>query len=357
MAETVRTGEALQCAKRRAPVQNQAEYGHRTAARRLFATAGVIVGVVLLVGTMMSPTHAQSYPSQPIRFILPWAPGGTTDILARIIGPRLSEQLGQPLVIENRPGGGSHIGTDFVAKARPDGYTIVLVTPEIAMGPSLFKKLNYNVLKDFAPISLVAKVPLVLLSKPALPVKNLNELVAYAKANPGKINYGSGGIASSSHLAVELLISEAKINMVHTPYKATGPAMIGLLGGEVDLLVPAMPTALPHIAAGKARALAVLDKERSPSLPDVPTPKELGMDVEVVNWWGILVPAATPADVVKRLHTAWTKVAASPDTEEAIKKTGCTPLSSTPEQFSDFMKAEVTRWAKIIKEAKVPPLD
>jgi tripartite-type tricarboxylate transporter receptor subunit TctC len=320
-------------------------------------TLGVVAGAVMLVGALAPAAHAQDYPSQPIRLVLPWSPGGTTDILGRIIGPKLSEQLGQPVVIENRPGGGSHVGTDYVAKARPDGYTITLVTPEITMGPSLFKKLNYNVLTDFKPISLVADVPLVLLSKPALPVKNLKELVAYARANPGKINYGSGGVASSSHLAVELIISETKINMVHTPYKATGPAMIGLLAGEVDLLVPAMPTALPHIHAGKARALAVLGKERNPALPDVPTPTELGMDVEVVNWWGILVPAATPANVVRRLHAAWSKVAAMPETAEAIKKTGCRPLSSNPEQFADFMKAEVTRWAKIIKEANVPPLD
>jgi tripartite-type tricarboxylate transporter receptor subunit TctC len=319
-------------------------------------TLGAIAGVTLLVGALVSAGHAQSYPSQPIRLVLPWSPGGTTDILGRIIAPKLSEQLGQPVVIENRPGGGSHVGTEYVAKARPDGHTIILVTPEITMGPSLFKKLNYNVLSDFKPISLVADVPLVLLSKPALPVKNLQELVAYAKANPGKINYGSGGIASSSHLAVELIISETKINMVHTPYKATGPAMVGLLAGEVDLLVPAMPTALPHIEAGKARALAVLGKERNAALKDVPTPRELGMDVEVVNWWGILVPAATPANIVSRLHAAWSKVAAMPETAEAIKKTGCAPLSSSPEQFAEFMKAEVTRWAKIIKEANVPPL-
>lgn len=331
--------------------------GRRTAAHWACMTLGVIAGVMLLVGALVSAGHAQSYPSQPIRLVLPWSPGGTTDILGRIIAPKLSEQLGQPVVIENRPGGGSHVGTEYVAKARPDGYTIILVTPEITMGPSLFKKLNYNVLTDFKPISLVADVPLVLLSKPALPVKNLKELVAYAKANPGKINYGSGGIASSSHLAVELIISETKINMVHTPYKATGPAMVGLLAGEVDLLVPAMPTALPHIEAGKARALAVLGKERNAALKDVPTPRELGMDVEVVNWWGILVPAATPANIVSRLHAAWSKVAAMPETAEAIKKTGCTPLSSSPEQFAEFMKAEVTRWAKIIKEANVPPLD
>jgi tripartite-type tricarboxylate transporter receptor subunit TctC len=357
MARKAKTRETAQKSRTRTLV---AERGYRDgrAGAAFGLTLLLAIGVAALaVGAMASPGAAQSYPTQPIRFILPWAPGGTTDILARIVGPRLSEQLGQPVVIENRPGGGSHVGTDFVAKARPDGYTIVMVTPETAMGPSLFRKLNYNVLTDFKPISLVAQVPLVLLSKPDLPVKSLKELVAYAQANPGKINYGSGGIASSSHLAIELLMSETKTNMVHTPYKATGPGMVGLLAGEVDLLVPALPTALPHIEAGKVRALAVLSKERNRALPNVPVPREFGIDVEVINWWGILVPAATPANVASRLHTAWTKVAAMPETAEAIKKTGCDPLTSSPEQFGEFIKQEVVRWAKIIKAANVPPLD
>ena len=357
MARTARTRDTAQMScTRRLVTEREHRDGRPGSAFGL--TLLLAIGVAaLVIGATASPGAAQSYPIQPIRFILPWAPGGTTDMLARIVGPRLSEQLGQPVVIENRPGGGSHVGTDFVAKARPDGYTIVMVTPETAMGPSLFKKLNYNVLTDFKPVSLVAQVPLVLLSKPDLPVKNLKELIAYAQANPGKINYGSGGIASSSHLAIELLMSETKINMVHTPYKATGPGMVGLLAGEVDLLVPAMPTALPHIEAGKARALAVLSKERNAALPNVPTPRELGLDVEVINWWGILVPAATPANVATRLHGAWMKVAAMPETQNAIRKTGCDLLTSSPEQFGEFIKAEVVRWGKIIKAAKVPPLD
>ncbi|MBI4536584.1 MAG: tripartite tricarboxylate transporter substrate binding protein [candidate division NC10 bacterium] len=328
------------------------------AAQRALGAAGAILGVVLFVGAMVAPLHAQTYPTQSIRLIIPFAPGGGTDFLGRIIGAKLAERLGQPVVPENRPGGGSNVGIEFAAKARPDGYTIVIAAPEIATGPSLYRKLNYDPIKDFAPISLVAQNPLLLLVKPTLPVKSLKEFVGYAKANPGKVSYGSAGIGSGPHIAVELLKGLAKIDMLHAPYKGSGPAMIGLIGGEVDMLVAGVPVSMPHIQAGKVRALAVLGNERVPSLPDVPTAKEAGIDNFVVYiWFGVFAPAGTPRDIVNRLNAEWIKIAAMPDTKEQIQKVGLDPLSSTPEEFSEFIKAEIARWGKVIKGANIPSLD
>jgi tripartite-type tricarboxylate transporter receptor subunit TctC len=309
----------------------------------------------LLAGTAAAPVGAQSYPDQPIRLVLATSPGGTTDIVGRIIAPKLAEELGQPVVIENRPGAGGNVGAEFVAKARPDGHTLLLANGDMGIAASLYEKLNFDPIKDLTEITLVAQVPLLMSVRPELPVKDLREFVQYAKSNPGKLNYASSGVGAMNHLAVEQLKSVEKLNVVHAPYKATGPGIIGLMGGEVDMIVTAFPSVVPHATAGKIKPLAMLASERSPSMPDVPTAKEAGMDnYEFYLWFGLLAPGRTPRNVVDRLNAAWTKVSALPDVQAAIAKTGCTTLKSTPEKFSEFFEAEVARWAKIIKEASIP---
>ncbi len=355
MEENVMKGKALWNAEGGKTVQKRKPAGHRQAAQGALVTAGAIVGAVFLIGTTVAPLCAQSYPNRPIRFILPYPPGSTTDVVGRIMAPMLAERLGQPVVPENRPGAGGNIGIEYAAKARPDGYTLLLATTGLTFSPSLYKKLKYDPIKDLAPISLVAESHFVLLVNASLPVKNLKELVEYAKANPGKLNFGSGGIGSGTHLACEMLKSLANIDIVHVPYKGAVQALTGLMGGEIGMVVIGAPTAPPHIQTGKVRALAVLSNERVPSLPDVPTAKEAGVDNwEVTIWYGILAPAGTPRDIVTRLNAEWVKIAAMPDVIEKMRSAGgAEPLSGTPEQFSEFIKTETVRWAKVIKEANL----
>ncbi len=323
-------------------------------ARRALMITGAMVASVLLIGAMASPLSAQTYPTRPVRLILPFPPGGATDILGRVIGQKLAERLGQPVVPENRPGAGSNIGIELVAKSRPDGYTIVLVMSTLAISPSLYKKLNYDPIKDLAPISMVAQLPSVLLVKPSLPIKNLKDLVEYAKAHPGKLNFGSSGVGSPSHLTCELLKILAQIDIVHVPYKGSAQAMMAMMGGEADIVVIAPPAAIPQIEAGKVRALAVLSNERLPLLANVPTAKEAGMDNLLMTiWYGLLAPAGTPRDIINRLNEEWIKIAAMPDTKEKMRDAGVDPMSSTPEEFAEFLKAEIIRWGKVIKEANV----
>jgi tripartite-type tricarboxylate transporter receptor subunit TctC len=315
--------------------------------------AGVMAVAFFLVGALGVPLCAQTYPSKPVRLIMPFPPGGGTDILGRIIGQKFADQLGQPFVPENRPGAGGNIGAEAAAKAQPDGYTILFGSPALVTSPGFYKKLNYDPIKDLAPISMVMQGPFVLIVNPALPVKSLKELVEYAKARPGKLNFGAG-IGTPPHLSGELLNSLAKIKIVHVPYKGVIQAMIGLMSNEVDMVVIGISAALPQIQTGKVRALAVLTEKRVPSLPGVPTTREAGIENFVVNsWYGILTTAWTPADVIARLNTEWVKIAAMPDTREKLQKVDYEPVSSTPEQFSEFIKTEITRWTKIIKEANL----
>ena len=301
---------------------------------------------------------ASDYPNKPIRFVVPFPPGSTLDTVGRIMGQKLAERLGQPVVIDNRPGAGGNVGYEFVAKAKPDGYTIVINSAGLAISPSLYKKLNFDPIKDLAPISLVAQIPIMVLVRPSLPVKSLKELVDYAKTNPGKLSFGTGGVGTGPHLAGELFKTLAKIDIVHVPYKGAGPAMMSMIGGEIDMMLIVVPTALPQIQAGKVRALAVLSNERFPSLPNVPTAKEAGIDNwEVAVWYGVLAPAGTPRDIVDRLSAEWTKIAAMPDTMEKMQSAEVEPISGTPEQFSAFLKAETVRWAKVIKEANILSID
>jgi tripartite-type tricarboxylate transporter receptor subunit TctC len=358
MEDNVMTEKALWNAKGGTTVQERKPAGRGQAMQRALMTAGAIVVAVLLIVAKVAPLCAQSYPNKPIRFILPMATGGTQDILGRIIGQKLAERLGQPVLPENRGGSGGNIGYEFAAKARPDGYTIVLGGTSLSISPSLYKKLNYDPIKDFAPISRVSQMPYLLIVRPSLPVKNLKELVAYAKANPGKLNYGSSGLGASAQLASELFTTLATINVMHVPYKGAAQMLIGLMGGEVDMLVIGPPAALSQIQAGKVRALAVMSEQRVPLLPNVPTIKEAGIDnCEVTAWYGILAPAGTPRDIVNRLNAEWIKIAAMPDTKELMQNAGFEPLSGTPEQFADFIKIETVRWAKVIKDANIMSIE
>ena len=314
----------------------------------------VAVSALLLATAAASPANAQTYPNKPIRIILPMNPGGVTDILGRMMSQKLGERLGQPFVCENRPGAGGNIGLEMAARARADGYTIVLSPPAIVVSPSLYKKLNYDPIKDLAPISLVAEIPNVIVVRSSLPVNSLKEFVALAKANPGKINFGSGGLGTTNHLVGEILNNLAAIKIVHVPYKGVNQAMIAMMGGEVDMVAIGAPSSLPHIQAGKVKALAVLSDERLPSLPNVPTAKEAGIDnFEVSAWYGLLAPAGTPREIITRLNAEWVKIAAETDARETIKKIGFEPLSSTPEKFAEFIRTETVRWRKVIKEANL----
>jgi tripartite-type tricarboxylate transporter receptor subunit TctC len=335
-------------------VQERKPAGSARAAQRALMSAGAIMGAVLLIGIMVAPLGAQTYPNKPIRLILPFPAGGATDILGRLIGTQLAERLGQSVVPENRPGAAGNIGIEAVAKSKPDGYTIGLTSPTIAISPSLYKKLNYDPIKDLAPISLVAQIPNLILIRPGLPVRNLREFVDYARANPGKLNYGTSGMGSSTHLATVLFTGLAKINMVNVQYKGSSQAMIGLMGGEVDLVVIGPPAALQHIQSGKVKPLAVLSDEHLPMLPNVPTIREAGVEnAEVTTWYGLLAPAGTPRDIINRLNAEWIKIVAMPDMREKMKNAEVDPMSNTPDQFADFIKKETVRWARVIKEANI----
>ena len=314
-----------------------------------------IIGASTLLGALIAPPlGAQSYPVKPVRFILPFPPGGPTDILGRIIGQKLAAQLGQPVVPENRPGAGGNVGTEYAAKTPADGYSIVLASPSLSISPVLYKKLAYDPVRDFAPISLVAQIPNVLLVHPSVPVKTLRELVRLAKANPGKLNFGSGGLGTSNHLGSEMLKGLTGIDMVHVPYKGSNEAMVGMMGGHVDMVAIGVPPALPHIKAGRVRPLAVLSAQRLAYLPQVPTSGEAGIaNYEVITSYGVLAPAGTPRDIINRLNADWIKIEAMADTRDRMQVAGYEPMVSTPEQYADFIKTEMVRWAKVIKDANV----
>jgi len=299
---------------------------------------------------------AQAYPAKTIRLIFPFPPGGPTDLLGRAIAQKLSDQVGQQVVADNRPGAGGNLGLELAAKAPPDGYTIVLSSPLVAISPSLYSKLNYDPAKDLAPISQVALIQNVLLLHPSVPAKSLKELIQLARRSPGKLNFGSGGVGTTTHLAPELLKSLEKINLVHVPYKGSGQALVGLLGGEVDMLIMAVPAASSQILAGKVRALAVLSSQRSPVIPETPTAAEASVEnFEVPIWYGILAPAATPRDIITRLNTELTKALSAPEMKERLGSAGIEPMTSTPEQFTAFIRSETVRYAKVVKDAGIKP--
>ena len=308
----------------------------------------------LAMGLLASPAQAQTFPDQPIRIVIGFPPGGGIDILARIIAPPLSESLGQPVIIDNRPGASGVLGMSAVAKAKPDGYTIFLgTTGNISVNSSVMDNLPFDVERDFDPLMQVAAVPFLIYAHPKLPVKNLAELVKLAKSQPGQINYYSSGKGGLPHLTGELFNSLAGVKTFHIPYKGSAPGMNALLGGEVELGVDAVANGLQHVKAGKLNALAVTGTERISVLPDVAPAQETVPDLVAVNWYGMLVPAGTPKDVVQRLNQEITKVLKMGEVRERLLAQGIDPVTSTPEAFGAFIKAETAKWGRVVREADI----
>jgi len=314
-----------------------------------------LAGLLLLSIALPAATaHAQAnpYPTKPLHLILPFPPGGSTDLLGRALADKLGESLGQQVIAENRPGAGGNVGAEAAARSAPDGYTLVLCAPSLAISPSLYRKLNYDPLHDLAPIALVATIPNLVVVHPSVPAKSLAELTQYAREHPGKLNFGSGGAGTSNHLAGEMFRALTKTDIVHVPYKGVETAMFALLADQVQMVVIGPPAAAPHLKSGKMRALAVLAKERYAGLPDVPTAAESGMpEFEVETWYGVLAPAATPREIVVRLNNELVRIMQSQDMRTRLATMGIEPLTSTPEGFGDFIKAEATKWAKVVKES------
>ena len=310
--------------------------------------------VALLLALALNSSYGQdAWPTGPIRFILPFPPGGGTDILGRLIAERLSANLGQPVVTENRGGAGGNVGAEAAARSAPDGYTIVLVAPSLAISPTLDSKLNYDPVKDFAPISLVATVPNVMITQASLPGQ-LQDFIAFARRKPGALNFGSGGAGTSNHLAGELFNIVTGTTLVHIPYKGVNLAMQDLLAGNVHLVFIGIPAAAPHIKAGRLRPLAVVAPQRSSALPEVPTVAEAGLrDFEVTTWYGVLAPAATSKSVVIRLNAELVKIMHSAELRERLAAMGTEALTSTPEEFAAYIKREIAKWGEVVRKAGV----
>ena len=297
--------------------------------------------------------HAQAFPTKAITIIVPFSAGGTTDILARVLGQFISKDLGQPVIIDNRAGAGGNIGTQLVARAAPDGHTILMGTVGThAINQSLYPKLAFDPIKDFAPLTRVALVPNLLVANPAQPFKTVKELMAYTKANPGKVTFGSSGSGTSIHLSGELFKQMAGVDIQHVAYKGSAPAVNDLLGNHIAIMFDNMPSAISHVKAGKLRPLAVTTAQRSPALPDVPTVAEAGVPgYEATSWFGLLAPAKTPAPVVARLNTSILKALADPDVKKKLLEQGAEPAGETPAQFAAFIASETVKWGKIVKQS------
>jgi len=298
---------------------------------------------------------AQTYPVKPVRMVVPFPPSGGTDVLARAFYHRFGEALGQQVVIDNRSGANGNVGTELVARAAPDGYTLLLNGGgTLAVNPSLYSRLPYDSVRDFAPISLVALQPSVLVVHPSVPAKSVKELVALAKSRPGQLNFASSGSGSLAHLSAEIFKSMAGVDMVHVPYKGAGPSLVDLIAGQVHLIFASSPSVMPHVRNGKLRALGVTTAKRAAATPDVPTIAEAGVPGFVVTgWYGLLAPAGTPAPIVSRLHADLVKVLGTAEVQEKLGSYGLEVATSTPAQFGEFLKAEIAKYSKVVRDAGV----
>jgi tripartite-type tricarboxylate transporter receptor subunit TctC len=306
--------------------------------------------LLLLILFSIATVNAQTYPSKPVRLVVGFPPGGGVDINARLLAPKLTEYLGQTFVVDNKPGAGTNIANELVAKAPPDGYTLLLTSPALAINMSLYSKLPFDTLRDFAPISMISESPNVLVVPAALPVANLKELVARAKASPGKLNYSSAGPGTSQHLAGVLLMMRTGTSVVHIPYKGSAPSLTALISSEVDFSFANVPAVHGHIKGGKLRALAIAAGKRDAQLPDVPTIKEAGVEgVEVSVWFGLFAPAATSKEIVRTLASAVIRASRDADMRKRLAEQGAEPVGSTPEEFAKFMREEIARWAEVVK--------
>jgi len=297
------------------------------------------------------PAAAQDYPTQPVKWIVPYPPAGTTDVLARIIAQWLSEKMGQPFVVENRPGGGNNIGTEAVVKAAPDGYTMLLVNPANGINATLYKNLNYNFIRDIAPVAGLVRAPNVMEVTNSLPVRTVKEFIDYCKANPRKINMASSGSGTSVHLSGELFKSMTGCDMVHVPYRGAGPALVDLIGGQVHVLFDNLPSSIGHIRSGKLRALAVTSEGREPSLPGVPTVGETVPGYEATAWFGIGMPRGTPREIINKVNAEVNRALADPKMRERLAELGGKPIAGTPEDFGRVIAAETAKWEKVVNSS------
>jgi tripartite-type tricarboxylate transporter receptor subunit TctC len=313
------------------------------------------LALALLVAVVAWTAAAQGYPNKAIRVIVPYPPGGGTDVIARILQEPLATELGQPIVIDNRGGAAGNLGTDLAAKAAADGYTILFTLSSHTINPKLYDKLPFDVERDFAPITLATLVPQILVANPSLPANNMKELIALAKANPGKLNYASVGTGSPAHIAGELLKLKTGIDMVHVPYKGGGPAVIDTIGGQVQVAFVSMPAAWQHVKAGKLKALGVTSARRAATAPDVPAIAETVPDYVVDSWYGALAPAKTPSAAIARLNAAFAKALDNPQVKEKLLAQGAEAAPSTPAEFDRRIKDELAQWELVIKSANIRP--
>jgi tripartite-type tricarboxylate transporter receptor subunit TctC len=306
--------------------------------------------VAVLLAVLPAFAFAQQYPSKPIRLIVPTAPGGGTDFVGRVLAHELNQSLGQPVVVENRGGGGTTIGATVAAKSPPDGYTLLIHHNSLAFNATFYRKLPYDAQKDFAPISLIGSQPHVVTVHPSLPVRSVKELVSLARARPGQLAYASGGAGSGPYMGAELLKHAAKIDVLHVAYKGAGPAFVDLMSGQVQMMVVTMSVVLPHARSGKVRALAVTSATRNAAAPELPTVAESGVPgYDFGTWYGLLAPAGTPAAIVAKLNAETAKIVASRETREKFTADGLTPLKSTPEEFAALIAREIVKWAAVVK--------
>jgi len=318
--------------------------------------AAVSVRLVAALCTLLFGlcAHGQDYPFRPVRIVVPYPPGGPNDIIVRIVAQKLTETRGQPFVVENRPGAGGNIGTDFVAKSAPDGHTLLSVGPGSLIINPLIGKVPYDTARDFAPVTLMARAPNALVAHPSLPAGSVTELIALARSQPGGINYGSGGNGSTPHLAGALFASMARIALTHVPYKGTAPATADLIGGQVQIAFLGIPTVLPHVKSGKLRVLAVTGKRRSPELPGVPTVDEAGVPgYELSPWYGLLAPAGAPREIVARLAAEVTKIVRAAEIRHKLAVQGAEVAGGTPEDFTAVIQADISTWARVIKDTGI----
>jgi tripartite-type tricarboxylate transporter receptor subunit TctC len=313
----------------------------------------------ILLLSLLAPFMASAdptYPNRPVRLVIPFATGGSNDIVGRFMADQLQKRLGEPFVVDNRGGAGGTLGTDFVAKSKPDGYTLLLISTPHTANASLYKKLPYHPIKDFLPISRIGTAPQVISVYPGLPVKTLPELITYVKARPNQVNFVSSGVGSSQHLVTEMFASQAGLQLVHIPYKGAGAALADVAAGHAQISVGTVVQGLPLIKAERLRPLAVSGNKRQPVLPDVPTASEMGLKgYDADNWWGILAPVGTPADVIQKLNTAIADILSKPETIKKLSDESATVSYQGPEEFSKFMAAESQKWALLIKTLKLQP--
>jgi len=313
------------------------------------------IAAALLLAASSIAASAQAFPSKPLRIVVPFPAGGPTDIVARLVAPKLAEVMGQPVVVENRAGANGLIGVEHVAKSAPDGYTMVMTTASpVAISPAVYPKMPFDTLRDFAAVTIATTTPELLVVHPSVPAKSMKELIALTRARPGELNFASTGSGSLPHLALELLKVATKADVAHVPYNGAAPAVAALLGGQVHGMFADLPVLHPHIVAGKLRALAVASPKRAGLLPGLPTMTEQGLPtVEAVNWYGVLVPVATPHEIVARLNGGLVKALSDPSLREKLSARGADPVANTPEQFSTYLRGDLARWAKLARTTNI----